>query len=116
MITTVIFDLDGLLADTERLHCSAYQEALRFHGAAVTDDEYADHWVRSGRGIAEWITDRGLTLDPIALRAHKSRCYLDLLISELRPMEGAVALLEKLHGRKISRSLPRRILMPLRAC
>jgi beta-phosphoglucomutase len=100
MITTVIFDLDGLLADTERLHCSAYQEALRVHGAAVTDDEYADHWVRSGRGIAEWITDRGLTLDPIALRAHKSRCYLDLLISELRPMEGALALLERLHGRK----------------
>ena len=100
MITTVIFDLDGLLADTERLHCLAYQEALRLHGAAVTDDEYAEHWVRSGRGIAEWITDRGLTLDPIALRAHKSRCYLDLLISELRPMAGAMALLEKLHGSK----------------
>ena len=100
MITSVIFDLDGLLADTERLHCLAYQEALRFHGAAVTDREYGEHWVRSGRGIAEWITDRGLTLDPIALRADKSRAYLDLLRSQLRPMEGALALLEKLHGRK----------------
>ena len=28
MITTLIFDLDGLLADTEKLHCSAYQDAL----------------------------------------------------------------------------------------
>jgi beta-phosphoglucomutase len=100
MITSVIFDLDGLLADTERLHCLAYQEALRFHGTAVTDHEYGEHWVRSGRGIAEWVTDRGLTLDPIALRADKSRYYLDLLLSELRPMEGALALLEKLHGRK----------------
>jgi HAD superfamily hydrolase (TIGR01509 family) len=100
MITSVIFDLDGLLADTERLHCLAYQEALRFHGAAVTDREYGEYWVRSGRGIAEWITDRGLTLDPIALRADKSRAYLDLLQSHLRPMEGALALLEKLHGRK----------------
>jgi HAD superfamily hydrolase (TIGR01509 family) len=100
MITSIIFDLDGLLADTERLHCMAYQDALRVYGAAVTDHEYAEHWVRSGRGITEWITDRGLTLDPIALRAHKSRCYLDLLISELRPMEGAIALLEHLHGRK----------------
>jgi beta-phosphoglucomutase len=100
MITSVILDLDGLLADTERLHCLAYQEAFRLHGAAVTDHEYGEHWVRSGRGIAEWITDRGLTLDPIALRADKSRYYLDLLLSELRPMEGALALLEKLHGRK----------------
>ena len=100
MITSIIFDLDGLLADTERLHCMAYQEALHAHGAAVSDHEYAEHWVRSGRGITEWISERGLTLDPIALRAHKSRCYLDLLISELRPMEGALALLEQLYSRK----------------
>jgi HAD superfamily hydrolase (TIGR01509 family) len=100
MITSIIFDLDGLLADTERLHCLAYQEALRFHGAPLTDQEYGEHWVRSGRGIAEWVTDRGLTLDPIVLRADKSRAYLNLLLSELRPMEGALALLEKLHGQK----------------
>jgi HAD superfamily hydrolase (TIGR01509 family) len=100
MITSVIFDLDGLLADTERLHCLAYQQTLQMHGTIVTDDEYAEHWVRSGKGIAEWISDRGLDLDPLALRAHKSRCYLDLLASELRPMDGALALLQKLHGRK----------------
>ena len=53
MITSIIFDLDGLLADTERLHCLAYQDALRAHGAAaVTDHEYAEHWVRSGRESA----------------------------------------------------------------
>jgi HAD superfamily hydrolase (TIGR01509 family) len=100
MITSIIFDLDGLLADTERLHCLAYQDALRAYGAVVSDYEYAEHWVRSGRGINEWISEHGLTLDPLALRAHKSRCYLDLLMSELRPMKGALALLEHLHGRK----------------
>ncbi len=100
MITSIIFDLDGLLADTEGLHCMAYQDALRAYGAAVTDHEYAEHWVRSGRGITEWISEHGLTLDPIALRAHKSRCYLDLLLSQLRPMEGALALLEQLYKRK----------------
>ena len=100
MITSIIFDLDGLLADTERLHCMAYQDAFRAHGAAVTDHEYAEHWVRSGRGITEWLSERGLTLDPIALRAQKSRFYLNLLISELRPMEGALTLLERVHNRK----------------
>jgi len=100
MVTSIIFDLDGLLADTERLHCMAYQDALRVHGAVVSDDDYAEHWVRSGRGISEWISERGLTLDAIALRTRKSRCYLDLLTSELRPMEGALAILERLHERK----------------
>ena len=100
MVSTVIFDLDGLLADTERLHCLAYQKALQLHGAILTDHEYGEHWVRRGRGIGEWLTGRGLNLDPVALRAHKSRCYLDLLVSELRPMDGALALLARLHGRK----------------
>ena len=100
VITTVIFDLDGLLADTERLHCQAYQEALRRHGAALTEAEYADHWVRAGRGIGDWVSIRGLTLDPLALRAYKSDRYLELLTVSLRPMDGALALLKNLHGKK----------------
>lgn len=100
MITTVIFDLDGLLADTERLHCQAYQDTLLRHGAILTESEYAEHWVRTGRGIGEWVSLRGLALDPLALRACKSERYLQLLAASLRPMEGALALLQTLHGKK----------------
>ena len=38
MISTVIFDLDGLLADTEQLHCRAYQLALREHNVHLARD------------------------------------------------------------------------------
>jgi HAD superfamily hydrolase (TIGR01509 family) len=100
MITTVIFDLDGLLADTERLHCLAYQEALQIYGAVLTQAEYAEHWVRAGKGIGEWLLARGLALDPTEVRAHKARRYLDLLIASLQPMDGALVLLESLYGRK----------------
>lgn len=100
VITTVIFDLDGLLADTERLHFQAYQDALRRHGATLTEADYADHWVRAGKGIGDWVTIRGLALDPRALRAYKSKRYLELLTVSLRPMDGALALLKNLHGRK----------------
>lgn len=100
VITTVIFDLDGLLADTERLHCQAYQEALRGHGARLTESEYAEHWVRAGRGIGDWISLRGLSLDPLTVRACKSARYLELLSGSLRPMNGALALLRSLQGKK----------------
>ena len=96
----MIFDLDGLLADTERLHCQAYQDALQRHGAALTESEYADHWVRAGRGIGDWVSIRGLTLDPLGLRAYKSERYLELLTASLRPMDGALTLLHRLHGEK----------------
>jgi HAD superfamily hydrolase (TIGR01509 family) len=100
MITTVIFDLDGLLADTERLHCVAYQEALQTYGAVLTQAEYAEHWVRAGKGIGEWLLTRGLELDPVEVRAHKAKRYLELLIASLQPMDGALLLLDSLYGRK----------------
>src|SRR2546430_1530055 len=100
MITTVIFDLDGLLVDTEPLHCRAYQETLLAQGATLTEAEYIEHWVRTGKGIVDWVTLHGLNLDPHKVRAQKSQRYLELLASSLRPMEGALELLETLAGKK----------------
>lgn len=99
MISTVIFDLDGLLADTEGLHCQAYQMAMAEHDIALKQADYAEHWVRNGLGIADWVGRHNLAIDPLALRLRKSEHYLDLLNSSLRPMDGALELLAGLHGK-----------------
>lgn len=99
MISTVIFDLDGLLADTELLHCQAYQMAFVERGINLGVADYAEHWIRQGKGIVDWVVLRGLTFDPHALRMRKSQHYLSLLESSLRPMDGALELLESLRGR-----------------
>jgi HAD superfamily hydrolase (TIGR01509 family) len=99
MISTVIFDLDGLLADTEGLHCRAYQMAMAEHGVDLKQADYAEHWVRNGLGIGDWVSRNGLTLDPLVLRSRKALHYLELLRSSLRPMEGALELLDSLHGK-----------------
>jgi len=97
MISTVIFDLDGLLADTEPLHYRAYQDALQAEGITLTESEYTEHWVREGKGIGDWLARRGLNLDPLAIRLKKSKRYLELLPSMLQPMEGVFQLLEALY-------------------
>jgi len=99
MITSIIFDLDGLLADTERLHCLAYQTALQEHDIRISDADYAEHWVRCGKGISDWVDLHGLKLDPCAVRDRKSQHYLASLGSSLRPMEGALDLLRSLCGK-----------------
>jgi len=98
MITTVIFDLDGLLADTEQLHCRAYRMALLEHNVQLAEADYGEHWVRRGKGIDDWVARQGLELDPVALRARKAAHYQTLLSSSLRPMAGATALLARLQG------------------
>jgi HAD superfamily hydrolase (TIGR01509 family) len=99
MISTVIFDLDGLLADTELLHCQAYQMAFAERGVELGTGDYAEHWIRHGKSIADWVDLRGLTFDPHALRMRKSQHYLNLLESSLRPMDGAIELLDALRGK-----------------
>jgi len=99
MISTIIFDLDGLLADTELLHCRAYQLAFAERGVELGTGDYAEHWIRHGKGIADWINLKGLAFDPHVLRLRKSQHYLTLLKSSLRPMEGALELLDALHGK-----------------
>ena len=99
MISTVIFDLDGLLADTELLHCQAYQMAFAERGVDLGAEDYSEHWIRQGKGIADWVDLQGLAFDPHALRMRKSQHYLSLLESSLRPMDGALELLDFLHGK-----------------
>ena len=100
MITAIIFDLDGLLADTECLHCRAYQKALLEHDVELGEADYAEHWVRFGKGIGDWLTMQGVKLDPQALRLRKSTHYLELLASSLRPMDGALEILNAWHGKR----------------
>jgi HAD superfamily hydrolase (TIGR01509 family) len=99
-IKAIIFDLDGLLADTECLHCRAYQMALLEHDIELREADYAEHWIRFGKGIGDWLTMQGLELDPQALRLRKSTHYLDLLASSLQPMDGALELLKAWHGKR----------------
>ena len=50
MLRAVLFDLDGVLADTERLHWAAYAEVLRGYGVEVGIEEYRRHFIARGGG------------------------------------------------------------------
>lgn len=92
MISTVLFDLDDLLSDTERLHCRAYQTILRQHGCELSDDQYFDHWTRQGLGIADWLQSHGLRLDAASLQRAKAVEYKALVKTSCQPMPGALEL------------------------
>jgi HAD superfamily hydrolase (TIGR01509 family) len=101
MISAVLLDLDGLLADTESLHCRTWQATLGEHDIAVTAEFYFNWWVRQGRGIKDFVQARRLALDPMCLRAEKAAHYARLVETCCTPMPGALELLDRLHGQKM---------------
>ncbi len=100
MISTVIFDLDGLLADTENLHRTAYGEVFTELGVKLSDEQYAHHWIRSGKSIADFLNERNLKIDPALVRRRKGRLYEDMVSKGVDPMPGSRELLCSLKGRK----------------
>jgi beta-phosphoglucomutase len=100
MITTLIFDLDGLLADTEKLHRRAYQDVLAEVGASVSEAEYEEHWIRLGKGISEFIQLHNLSVDVDFIRSRKATRYRELVLSSAEPMPGALETLRTFHGHK----------------
>ena len=100
MISTVIFDLDGLLADTEKLHRKSYQDAFNELGLELPSPEYDEHWIRNGKGIMDFITERRLGIDPDTIRPLKASRYDELVRSSAEAMPGAFTALAALHGHK----------------
>ena len=64
-MTAVVFDFDGVLADTEGLHLRAFQEAFAARGWALDPVAYADRYLGYDDRtlIVEFAADEGFSID-----------------------------------------------------
>ena len=95
----VIFDLDGVLVDSEGLHVDAWKTLFARHGIEVTDQEYRD---AVGMLDADWIAGlfgrRGQQTDPAWWQAAKRRVYRGILAANVRLFPGVDVLVRALHA------------------
>jgi HAD superfamily hydrolase (TIGR01509 family) len=99
----IIFDFDGLLADSEPYHYRAYNEVFERYGHSLDKDEYWVEWTSKGKGIAGEIErhDLDLGVDPIDLRKQKFEAYSRFCESgEIKLFADAIRLVELLAGTK----------------
>ena len=92
----VLFDLDGVIIDSEKLQYRAYQQVLEPLGVRITPDEYGREWIGNGRGAEYAVATYGLSLQPDELRGLRTEVYFDLLRREVALMPGVVAALQRL--------------------
>jgi len=82
----IIFDLDGVLIDSEGLYFRAYQTVLEPYGVKISRAEYEEHWIAQGRGPEHIVAKHNLPISPDDLRQMRSPVYLRLLETDVTLM------------------------------
>lgn len=97
----VIFDMDGLLVDSEVLHLKAWYTVFEKNGLVITEEEYVEEWIQGGRGIKEYFVRKklGPIEDALKIREEKKVLFDQLIVKELEIKPGAKELLNNLSGK-----------------
>lgn len=96
----VIFDLDGVLINSEPLHCCAFQDVLAPYGVTVTEqDYYAEYLVYSDREVLKRLLPDLRALDDAV--AAKERRYWELLKAGVPAFRDGLALLARTDGWRV---------------
>ncbi|MFN8643051.1 MAG: HAD family phosphatase [Candidatus Binatia bacterium] len=95
----VIFDLDGVIIDSEALQHRAYNLVLERFGIQVDAATYGREWIAAGRGPEYAVRALGLPIAADELRRLKHPVYHELLRHEIQLVPGAGEALERLRAR-----------------
>ncbi len=100
----VVFDFDGVIADTERLHCDMFLKVLEPHRISFTWEEYVDRYMgcddrdafRKAFRLAgrEELDERQLK----KLVDTKSRQFLEAIRDGVQTYPGVIPLIKTLHA------------------
>jgi len=98
IIKGLVFDLDGVLVDSEPLHMAAWRAALEEH-----DLSYPESWFANWVGVPDsdlakhLVAHHDLAVSSTELRDSKRSCFRDLATHELKPFDGVLSGLASLR-------------------
>jgi beta-phosphoglucomutase-like phosphatase (HAD superfamily) len=95
MLKAIIFDCDGVIADTEPIHLAGFKRVLAEEGLPLSDEDYFAHYLAlDDRGcFTKAFAERGsssLSLDRLAELIRRKAGYVELAMrTELTLLPGA---------------------------
>jgi len=100
MLSTILWDHDGVLVDTERLYYRATREVLARAGVDLSVEQYRQLLLVEARGAWHLAEERGASAGEIEqLRRDRNLLYMKMIQDEDVVVPGALELLKRLAPR-----------------
>ncbi len=103
----VLFDMDGVIVDSEPLHVAAFQATIKEYGRNLSADEYKDFF--AGRtdqaGFEKYFDFIGETVDMPVIMDKKAKKYLQIAADQLTPYPHIVEFIRELGERNVPLAL-----------
>ena len=102
MIKAVIFDLDGVIVESEHIHIEAEKQTMLKHGVHITSEELHKYTGTTAKHMfTELIGKYKLNTTFEKTFSEKEEILFKLLKEDTRPTKGIIKLLQKLKQRNI---------------
>jgi HAD superfamily hydrolase (TIGR01509 family) len=98
MLQGILFDLDGVLVDSEPLYFRAVKDSFAHYGIEITEEEYVRRWMIERTHTRGALKDRNLNIDIEELRGLKERLFLEY-VKGIQMIPKAMDLLERYDGK-----------------
>ena len=98
MIKAIIFDLDGLLIDSQHLQYQSASKAFSEKGSELTKEDW-HHFIHGDMDYKKWIELHHVPTTAEEVRARKKEIYDQLIKTELQLKVGAENLVNLLHNK-----------------
>ena len=93
----VIWDMDGVIADTAPYHQQAWQETFRRRGIDFTEDDFKHIFGLRNDSIIPHILGEGMSQEEIAIIAdEKEESFRRIIGQDIKPLPGVIGLIKSL--------------------
>jgi HAD superfamily hydrolase (TIGR01509 family) len=103
----VLFDMDGVIVDSEPLHIAAFQATLKRYGHDLTQEQYKQYFAgkTDEAGFRQYFDFINETVDLSFFLNEKTKAYLALAADQLVPYPGVIDFIYELSTRNVPLAL-----------
>jgi beta-phosphoglucomutase len=105
-LEAVLWDLDGVIADTGTYHCHAWQHVFGERGVNFTEEHFMSHFGQRNDTIIRDTVGNDITQEELAfIASEKEATYRRLIAGNIKSLPGAVELIKSLNTQGIKSAI-----------